>query len=266
MNQSPNVARAFDQIANVFDGQFENEITAKLRRRVYRTVESLLPRGGSILDINCGTGIDAAYFVSRGFRVTGVDISAEMIRVAQQKHGRNGGPNFRVGSFENLSGILNEPFDLAFSNFGGLNCVQRLDIVGKQIAHVLCRDGYFVAMVMPNFSLWEFFSFAFRGNLSSALRRVGNKAQASGFAGEGFDVYYHSLSTLSKAFHPWFRTMDVYGMSIISPTPQSMGFALQFPMLSRLLANVEDLVERLPVLRSVGDHYVMTLQKRPSME
>lgn len=266
MDQSTKVARAFDQIADVFDGQFENEITAMLRRRIYHTVESLLPQGGSILDINCGTGIDAAYFASRGFRVTGVDISAEMIRVAKQTHGRNEGPNFMVGSFENLSGILSEPFDLIFSNFGGLNCVQRLDIVGKQIAHVLCRDGYFVAMVMPSFSLWEFFSFALRGNFSSALRRVGSRAEASGFAGEGFDVYYHSPSRLSKAFHPWFQTMDVYGVSIFSPTPQSIGFVKSFPTVRDLLVKVDKTIGNLPFFRSIGDHYVVTLQKHPRME
>ncbi len=266
MDQSSNVARAFDEIADIFNGQYENEITVKLRRRIYRTVESLLPPGGSILDINCGTGIDASYFASRGFRVTGVDISPGMIRVAEEKHGRNGGPSFRVGSFDNLSGILSEQYDLAFSNFGGLNCIQQLDNVGKQVARVLRSAGYFVAMVMPSFSLWEFFSFALRGNLSSALRRVGRKARASGFHGRDFDVYYHSPSTLSKALHPWFRKLDLYGVSIMSPAPQSMAFARRFPMVSKLLANVDNIVERIPGLRSVGDHYVISLQKRLNLE
>jgi 2-polyprenyl-3-methyl-5-hydroxy-6-metoxy-1,4-benzoquinol methylase len=32
-----------------------------------------VPRGGRVLDLGCGEGLDSVYFASRGFAVTGVD-------------------------------------------------------------------------------------------------------------------------------------------------------------------------------------------------
>ena len=43
-----------------------------------------LPPGGKILDLGCGAGIPiAAYFIGKGFAVTGLDASAAMIRLAK---------------------------------------------------------------------------------------------------------------------------------------------------------------------------------------
>ncbi len=42
----------------------------------------LLPEGGSILDLGCGSGRDSAYFVSCGFDVTAMDGSEEMCNLA----------------------------------------------------------------------------------------------------------------------------------------------------------------------------------------
>lgn len=39
----------------------------------------------SICDIGCGTGRHAEFFLERGYEVTGIDVSAEMLRVAQKK-------------------------------------------------------------------------------------------------------------------------------------------------------------------------------------
>lgn len=43
---------------------------------------SLLPEGGSILDLGCGSGRDSAYFISHGFDVTAMDASEEMCELA----------------------------------------------------------------------------------------------------------------------------------------------------------------------------------------
>ncbi|MBV8206341.1 MAG: class I SAM-dependent methyltransferase [Acidobacteria bacterium] len=39
--------------------------------------------GGHLLDVGCGVGGPARYFASRGFRVTGIDLSEEFVRAAQ---------------------------------------------------------------------------------------------------------------------------------------------------------------------------------------
>ena len=55
------------------------------RKIIRKEVLRLLPGNGEILEINSGTGTDAVYFASHGFRITATDISPGMIEVIQNK-------------------------------------------------------------------------------------------------------------------------------------------------------------------------------------
>jgi 2-polyprenyl-3-methyl-5-hydroxy-6-metoxy-1,4-benzoquinol methylase len=48
-----------------------------------------LPAGATILDVGCGSGWLSEFFARLGYRVTGIDISPEMIRVAEQRLSRS---------------------------------------------------------------------------------------------------------------------------------------------------------------------------------
>ncbi|MGQ9572878.1 MAG: class I SAM-dependent methyltransferase [Dehalococcoidia bacterium] len=52
--------------------------------------QSLLPKGGKALDIAMGTGRNALYLASLGFRVTGIDVSAVAVEKCRQKAERLG--------------------------------------------------------------------------------------------------------------------------------------------------------------------------------
>ena len=257
------VTDAFDAVAGSFDERFENAITRRIRNKIYGIVESLLPSPSALLDINCGTGIAAMVFARRGYSVTGIDISPGMIQQAKVK--ALAFPNldaaFSVGSFEHLSERVQGSFDLAFSNFGGLNCTENLSGVAKEVASILKQGGYFVAVVMPPFSLWEFFSYALRGDFRKAFRRMQRGTRATGFDGKSFTVFYHLPGKFLEACSPWFALRDQVGLSILSATPQSTHFARSFPRAARFLERMDALIERCPLVRSLGDHYVMILQK-----
>ncbi len=45
---------------------------------------SYLASGASILDVGCGPGHQAKYLIEHGFKVTGIDLSEEMIKIAQK--------------------------------------------------------------------------------------------------------------------------------------------------------------------------------------
>ena len=129
------VLESFDNIAGIFDEEFENDITRRLRQQVYDTIESLIPPGSSILDINCGTGIDAIALARRGYKVSGIDLAPKMIeRAARKAIQQSLALTFRISSFENLETVRQSQFDLMLSNFGGLNCVESLARVAQQTA------------------------------------------------------------------------------------------------------------------------------------
>jgi demethylmenaquinone methyltransferase/2-methoxy-6-polyprenyl-1,4-benzoquinol methylase len=52
-----------------------------------RFLVSRLPPGGRVLDVATGTGLVAAELLRRGFQVTGLDQSSEMLQVARERFG-----------------------------------------------------------------------------------------------------------------------------------------------------------------------------------
>ena len=47
-------------------------------------------QGSRVLDVACGTGVLMPDYLSRGAEVTGIDISPEMIKLAEQKYAGTG--------------------------------------------------------------------------------------------------------------------------------------------------------------------------------
>ena len=258
------VARAFDSIAGSFDGTLENEITVRIRQKVYSIIKGLVSPGSSILDVNCGTGIDLLNLSGEGYRVAGVDISEGMISTARRKLDAAGKADvpLSVCSFDRLDRSKFRSYDLVLSNFGGLNCTPSLDAAAESIATVTRKGGYFVGIIMPPFSLWETVSFLGHFRWRDAFRRMRPSAPATGFPGSTFRVYYHSPRAVVRAFSPSFEAMQTTGLSIISPNPQSKQFVLTHPHFDRFLARLDTFVENIPILRSIGDHYVIVFLKK----
>lgn len=259
----PTAAKAFDLVASSFDSTYENEITARLRSKLYAIIQTLTPSPATVFDINCGTGIDAINLSRQGYRVYGTDISEQMIAAARSKLQSQNLRNveFSVLSYASLSSITRAPADLVLSNFGGLNCTAELAPLVPGIASITRPGGYFVGVIMPRFSVWEFSAFALRFNWRQALRRFRSHADATGFLNANFPVYYHSPSTVIKAFSRSFAVKKIIGLNIISPNPQSSRFAATHPFLSQALNRLDGFIEEVPVFRSIGDHYIIILRR-----
>jgi SAM-dependent methyltransferase len=60
---------------------YENTININMQEFWDRFTQ-LLPDGGSVLDLGCGSGRDSAYFISQGFDVTALDGSKELCHLA----------------------------------------------------------------------------------------------------------------------------------------------------------------------------------------
>lgn len=72
------LAESYDRLTSDVDYRATVKFYDEILRR-----EGIVPR--SVADLACGTGSVSAIFAERGLRVVGVDISEEMLTVAQQK-------------------------------------------------------------------------------------------------------------------------------------------------------------------------------------
>lgn len=81
--QPDTCSAAYDSFAEIYN----RWMAADFCRRMWPVVEhlllSLLPAGAHILDVCCGTGQMAQALCGSGYRVTGVDASGEMLRLAR---------------------------------------------------------------------------------------------------------------------------------------------------------------------------------------
>jgi len=106
-------AAAFDKLAHRYDDLWTNSSIGRLQRAaVWREIDPLFRPGEQILDIGCGTGEDARHLMDSGVRVTAVDGSPEMVRIACER-----GIDARTLAIEDLE-ELSTTFDGAISDFG----------------------------------------------------------------------------------------------------------------------------------------------------
>src|SRR5690349_9153645 len=105
---------------------FSNPVLRQWRMRIYSHVSHFIKPDANILELNAGTGLDAAHFASRGHSVHATDISDGMIEKLREKASAQ--PNkitVQQVSFAQLDQVDGK-FDYVFSNFGGLNCIKDL--------------------------------------------------------------------------------------------------------------------------------------------
>jgi len=87
----------FKEHAHIYD--FVNAPLAGLREK---TVDIVKKRdGGEVLDVATGTGKQAFAFARRGFKVTGIDLSEEMLQIARRKN-KYPSVKFEVGDATSL--------------------------------------------------------------------------------------------------------------------------------------------------------------------
>lgn len=106
-----------------------------------------VPKDGRVLDIGCGSGWATrllADYASEG-RVTGIDISDEMIRLAREQSSSYSNVDFEVASAEQLPFTVDE-FTYAFS-MESLYYYRDLPKALKEIHRVMKVGGSFCAVV-----------------------------------------------------------------------------------------------------------------------
>src|SRR5579863_4188754 len=153
-------AAAFTGQAPVFDDLYNADTIINYKRcRVRKHILKHVAPGGSILELNCGTGEDATWFAGKGFKVHATDISAGMLYQLVHKLERlkmKTKVSFELCSYTNLTELKAKgPYDLIFSNFAGLNCTGELDKVLASLSALLKPNGMVTLVVLPEFCLWE---------------------------------------------------------------------------------------------------------------
>jgi SAM-dependent methyltransferase len=253
------VRATFDALAADYDSRFTGTpLGTLLRQAVQRRLDARFAPGDRVLELACGTGEDAVHLGHRGVRVIATDASESMVEQARAKsEGLREMIELRQLAIEGLAS-LSGPFDGAFSNFGGLNCVQDLAAVSQALANLLRPGAPVLLCVMGPVVPWEWAGFLRRGEPGKAFRRL----RRGGVEWRGITVRYPSPATLRRAFAPAFRPLRLSAVGALLPPTEWEAWAGRHPRLLAALACWERRLETVPPLPWLSDHYLLELARR----
>jgi len=258
------VSKAFSNQSSVFDTLYDTNYIVNYSRKIIREeVIRQMPAGGDMLEINAGTGTDAIYFASHGFRITATDVSPEMVKLMRNKvTALQLDHLIQVGqcSFWDLPDFNNRKYDLIYSNFGGLNCTANIEQVLDRIIDKLMPGGKAILVIMPVFCPWERVMLL-AGNTRIGLRRRKGKPARAHIEGEHFNVWYYNPSDVVKAIQGKARLIRLQSLSLFVPPSAYRTFDEKYPRLLAFLEKLDAWVTRTWPFRNWGDYVILTIEK-----
>lgn len=260
---SRNVAgSAFDALADTYDRDFTDSAIGRAQRDVVTAAALRVFAGRErLLELNCGTGADARRFAAEGWNVLALDASAKMVQVAASHSAVNGSDRlrFRCLASEEIS-LLTESFDGVFSNFSGLNCVRDLSPLARALAARTSPESPLVLCFSTRVCLWETLWYLLLGQPRKAFRRWSGQSRAS-VGGSALVIFYPTVGALRSAFAPYFTLEGIQAVGLTVPPSYLEARMRRHPRLLAACIRLDRWFSRLPLLRVLGDHMLLTFRK-----
>jgi SAM-dependent methyltransferase len=253
-------ATAFDRVADSYDEIFTRSMIGRAQRgQVWSRLLGAFPSGSRILELNCGTGEDARYLARRGRSVVACDASPLMIQVAKRSSGSQISENLEFLKLANEDlGLMpsDKPFDGAFSNFSGLNCLDDLRPFARNLAALVKPGSPVLLCLWSRVCVAEFFWYLLHGQRRKACRRFSGKTTAK-VGGETIRVAYPTVKTVRRAFSPWFELRSRCAVGLFVPPSYVEQWMSKHPKILARLERLDRMCINWPIFRDVGDHALL---------
>jgi SAM-dependent methyltransferase len=258
---------AFDSVAADYDGpRGNNELIQDMRAAMWRELDTRFPLSGRLIDIGCGTGLDAVRMAKLGHEVTAIDWSPQMVARTNDRAQREklagrvravalGGQE--LGQLEGDAG-----YDGAYSDLGPLNCVPDLGEVSRQCARLLKPGGRLVFTVIGRLCPWEIVHYVARGKWARAGIRFARETVAVGMNKRTIWTRYYSPREFYRSFGTEFTLEHFRGLCVFAPPPYLTWVREKHPRWHERLWNLDRHVAGWPLLRGMGDHFLIVMKKK----
>jgi len=254
----------WDTAAETYVQDFTGTGIGETRRQaVWRRLDKLFFPGQKLLELNCGTGIDAVHLAHKGMQLVACDISSRMIDLARQLATSTGTRqliDFRVLPNEEIGSLTGENvFDGAFSNFCGLNCVEDLPAVVRELTRLVKPGAPVLLCMIGRFVPWEIMWFMAHGKPGKALRRLRGSNFRPSDPGT-VRIQRPSVSEIARIMSPAFSLKRWSGVGITVPPTYTENRMQHFPRMIQGLAGIDRLIEDLPLFRRMADCVVLEFE------
>jgi SAM-dependent methyltransferase len=258
---------AFDSVAADYDGARGNNAPIQdMRAEMWHTLDMTLAAGSRVVDLGCGTGLDAVRMAHAGHSVTATDWSPRMIErtrrraAAEQLHERVRA--FTLGAHELDCLAQSGEFDCVYSNLGALNCVPDLTRLSEECARLLKPAGLLVFAVIGRVCPWEIGHYALRANWRRIRVRFAGGMVAVGMNQRIVWTHYYTPLEFYSAFARRFALQSCRSLCLLVPPPYLTRLRERHFAWYERLRRLERHVGAWPGLRNMGDHFLMVMRKR----
>jgi ubiquinone/menaquinone biosynthesis C-methylase UbiE len=258
----------FDNIAEQYDATFTSSTIGRIQRdSVWSELKKSFHARDRILDIGCGTGVDACFLAERGIDVVACDSSSRMLNVAERRIAglpqSAGTVQLHLLAAEEISKLSDgAPFDGAFSNFGAVNCVANMAKLARDMAQLLKPGANLLLCLMGPVCLWETAWYLLHGEFAKAFRRFHRAGVPARIAGGAVvNVYHPSVRSVRHVLDPEFRLKTIRGIAVAVPPSYVEAWANRLPGLVRLEAAADLVLGRCPGIRVLADHVLLRFER-----
>jgi SAM-dependent methyltransferase len=233
---------------------------------MWQTLTTTFRPGARLLDLGCGTGIDAVYLAASGYAVLATDWSQVMVERAQARIVENGleqRATARVLGIQDLHQLHGEEFDGIYSDLGALNCAPDLRRTARACAALLRPGGRIVASVIGRICPWEIAYYGTHAAWKRAFLRWSSAAVPVPLNGETVWTRYFTPRQFYGSFAEDFVLTHYRGLRICAPPPYMLGVDRRLRPICALGEWLDGRAGALPIVRNAGDHFLMIMTKRP---
>jgi SAM-dependent methyltransferase len=258
---------AFDSVAADYDGQRgNNELIQDMRSEMWRWLDATYSSHSRLIDIGCGTGLDAIRMAQLGHQVTAIDWSPQMVQRTADRARREGVTNnvraLPIGAQE-LSRLEGTAlYDGAYSNLGPLNCVPGLDEVSRECARLLKPGAALVFTVIGRVCPWEMAHYMLAGRWARARIRYAPDFVAVGMNNRTIWTHYYRPREFYRYFQREFALQEYRGVCTFTPPPYLTWMRDKHPGWYERLWRLDRRVSGFRWLRDIGDHFLMVMKRR----
>jgi ubiquinone/menaquinone biosynthesis C-methylase UbiE len=258
---------AFDSVAADYDGpRGNNALIQDMRAEVWRWLDATFPPGSRLIDIGCGTGLDAIRMARLGHHITATDWSLRMVQRTSDRAQLEGlvdrVQTIAVGAheFHRLDGTT--VYDGAYSNLGPLNCVPDLTEVSRECARLVKPGGALVFTVIGRICPWEVAHYLLRWRFARVKVRYTRDVVPITMNNHTIWTRYYGPREFYRAFSRHFALAHYRGLCVLAPPPYLARFRQRHLRWHDWLWRMDRRMAGWPILRELGDHFLIVMRRR----
>jgi SAM-dependent methyltransferase len=258
---------AFDSVAAHYDGpRGNNALIQDMRREMWRWLDASFPGESHLLDLGCGTGLDAVRMAERGHRVLATDWSPRMVeRTLDRAAGARLGDRLctaAIGAHELERIEAGSIFDGVYSNLGPLNCLPDLEPVSRECSRLVKAGGRLVFTVIGRWCPWEIAYYASRADWTRLSVRSSRGMTPVRMNGHTVWTRYWTPMEFYRRFARDFALVHYRALCLFAPPPYMTWIKDRHPAWFERLWRWDRHLGGWPLLRSLGDHFLIVMARR----